>query len=92
VLKEAEEAMRPKRLEISKASFSEYINTLKVYAKKHAYKKVLLITLGSSHGFLIEGFQTLAVNRYNQANDYYEQIEVEKTHEMLLSNAQISTL
>ena len=52
MLKKAEEAMRPKHLEISKASFMEYVNDLKNYAKKYTDKKILLITLGASHGFL----------------------------------------
>ena len=70
--------MRPKHLEISKASFMEYVNDLKNYAKKYTDKKILLITLGASHGFLTQGFQTLTANRYSQEYDYYEQIEVEK--------------
>jgi prefoldin subunit 5 len=44
--------MRQKHLEMSKASFMEYINDLKNYAKQHTDKKILLITLGASHGFL----------------------------------------
>ncbi len=52
VLKEAEEAMRPEQKKISEASFCKYINELEDYAKKHVDKKILLITLGASHGFL----------------------------------------
>ena len=70
--------MRPNNLEISKASFSDYVKALKNYAKQHPDKKILLITLGASHGFQKDGFQTLVANRYDQASDYYEQIEVEK--------------
>ena len=44
--------MRPEQKEISEASFCKYLNELKDYAKKHADKKILLITLGASHGFL----------------------------------------
>ena len=70
--------MRPKQSEISKASFSKYINELEEHAKEHADKKILIITFGASHGFLTEGFQTLTANRYSYVNDYYEQIDVEK--------------
>ena len=70
--------MRPNNLEISKASFSDYVKALKNYAKQHPDKKILLITLVADHGFQKDGFQTLVANRYDQASKYYEQIEVEK--------------
>ena len=70
--------MRPNHLEVSKASFSDYVKALKNYAKQHPDKKILLITLGASHGFQKDGFQTLVANRYDSASDIYELIEVEK--------------
>lgn len=55
------------------------MHALKAEADKDKENKILLILLGAGHGFQKKGFQTLATNRYDLKDDFYELIQVERS-------------
>ncbi len=70
--------MLPQKKELTNQSFADYIAEIGKAAEQNPNKKILLIILGASHGFLKGGFQTLVANNYDVAKDYYELIDVER--------------
>jgi len=78
VIKEAEQATRPTRLEPTTKGLQDYISSVEKYIKDNPAERVLALVFCAGHGYCVDGLQCLAANTYSASDNFYEMVNFEQ--------------
>ena len=78
VIKEAEQATRPTRLEPNTDGLKAYISKVEEYIQKNPSEQVLALVFCAGHGYCVNGLQCLAANAYSASDDFHEMVNFEQ--------------
>jgi hypothetical protein len=77
VIKQAEQDLKPRRLEANSDGLQKYLKDVAEYAKKHRDEQVLALVFCAGHGYTKHGWQCLATNAYSVKDNFYELVNFE---------------